>query len=45
MFLIYAIPRLFNPLPNIILTHFSDEIILGKAGEIIVEITPTIFME
>ena len=39
MFLNYAIPGLFNPLLNIILSHFSDEIILWEAGEIIVEIT------
>jgi len=40
MFLIYAIPGLFNPSLNIILTHFWDEIILWEAVEIIVEITP-----
>ena len=39
MFLIYAIPGLFNPSLNIILTHFWDEIILWEAVEIIVEIT------
>lgn len=39
MSIIYAFPGLFNPSLNIILTHFLDEIIFRKAGEIIVEIT------